>query len=373
VAKSAAQDPLFGDPELRGRPRGQYLLTREQFTYAVLEVIRHYRERGQYPTREQVAVKLHMDVSTFDRYRGTRRYDVFRDWTETIRAYDAVRGAPAQVAPPALPSTAGDVEFVVVVGRDPAGIVNVNDAACALLGYTRAELVGAPYQPMLRPGIGAPPERVEAARRMSRGDLERLDFDTFWITRDGQRIDVHARMTWDKGWVLRCTRIDQPDQNEPLRLPVPTIPPPSPDEELYLALEHDHTTILAVNDAACALLGYSRAELIGSGYEPMLRPGAEPIRATHPDRIERAERVAAGQEPFTIIDTYWISRAGARIDVRVCLTRSPACRDYVLRAHRLPLEGDGPAVVMTPEHWLVVGNELGKLGSAVLKTFNRSA
>jgi PAS domain-containing protein len=245
------QSRLFA-AEPRGRRRGVYGLSYEQFVHGVLEAIGDYRSKGVFPTRDQVAGKMGMDVSTFDRYRGSDRYNVFRDWTESVRQFDALM----------------------------------------------------------------------AAHRLESAEI------------------------------------------------VPALPAPQ-GAEYVVAVEHEHDTIVAVNDAACQLLGFHRAELIGAPYEAMVRPGVAPLRASSREAVDQGRRVASGEIPFYVVpQTYWITRTGQRIDMAARVTWDGGLQAWVVRGQRLPL-ANGHAAIMTPAHWLVVAEEVGNLGASILKAFDQ--
>ena len=177
---------------------------------------------------------------------------VVRDVTERVRIEEDLR----------LKGQLLDLAHDVVMLVDPGGeIVYANKAGAALTGYSTAELVGMNMRRLnTREGAEQVPARISTMLR--EGGAE---FDTVWVRRDGQHVDVEvrSRTVESRGRTLFLSvardvtrrKADEAD----LRLRGELLDLSS--DAVFL---HDLTgKLLYVNEAAATQTGYTREELTG--------------------------------------------------------------------------------------------------------------
>jgi PAS domain S-box-containing protein len=177
---------------------------------------------------------------------------VVRDVTERVRIEEELR----------LKGQLLDLAHDVVLLVDPGGeIVYANAACAALTGYSLAELADMNMRQLnTREGAEQVPTRISTMLR--EGGAE---FDSVWVRKDGQRVDVEVRSQTVESRgrplflsVVRDITRRKADQAD-LRLRSELL-----DLSMDAVFLHDlNGKLLYVNESAATQTGYTRAELTG--------------------------------------------------------------------------------------------------------------
>jgi PAS domain S-box-containing protein len=177
---------------------------------------------------------------------------VVMDVTERVRTEEELR----------LKGQLLDLAHDVVLLVDPGGEIVYANAACAVLtGYSLAELAGMNMRQLnTREGAEQVPTRISTMLR--EGGAE---FDSVWVRKDGQRVDVEVRSQTVESRgrplflsVVRDVTRRKADQAD-LRLRSELL-----DLSMDAVFLHDlKGKLLYVNESAATQTGYTRAELTG--------------------------------------------------------------------------------------------------------------
>jgi diguanylate cyclase (GGDEF)-like protein/PAS domain S-box-containing protein len=206
---------------------------------------------------------------------------------------------------------------------DVRGIVHyVNGLLCALTGYEQTELIG-------RDVIMLIPERLRGRLVRARKERPRNPVASVWndpdltlLRRDGQEVHVEVSrspLALDQGsWVILAIRDMTTERaNEQARA----------DAELRFRVAFENNMapmtfadandrIIAVNDAMCEMVGFSREELLGCDSTPFTYPDDVGItESTH-------QRLISGEVEQERYVKRYLRKDGRVIDVEV--SRSPA-------------------------------------------------
>ena len=159
-------------------------------------------------------------------------------------------------------------DALFVLGLDgtpgPMHLLEVNDSACQLLGYSRAELLQMTLEEIDDPASTTPRERV--VEQLQAG--ERVSFEQTHITRQGAHIpvEIHAHMgiIQDKPVVISLAHnISQRKRIEQeLRLFEAAVRQTDDAVVITDAPENGLPTVLFANDAFTRITGYSQQEAI---------------------------------------------------------------------------------------------------------------
>ncbi|MEI7893452.1 MAG: ATP-binding protein [Myxococcales bacterium] len=175
----------------------------------------------------------------------------------------------------------GDAAFVSVVaeGGVPGGFVEVNDAACAGLGYTREELL------QLRPqDIGAPTRLSEVSSWVQRlGQTGKLMTDWLLVRKDGTYVPVelNCRFTEFEGrsFILTVARdvSDRRDQAQALR---------ESEEKFRIIYDQSLLGIGIMQDGQFIYANQALSDINGHSVEAMLQWRAVDFgKLIHPDDL----------------------------------------------------------------------------------------
>lgn len=218
---------------------------------------------------------------------------------------------------------AASAELVIELARD-GSLVDVNDGACALLGRDRGELIGQPFSAI---DAEATPQhiarmfdelaaghrwRADARYRTATGALLPVDVVAQRIELDGrEHCFLFAREVVERKRVEAALA----ESAERFR----SLFEDSPVAELLLDANF---RIVQVNRAACALLGFASAELIGR----------DPAQLLHPDEVDAGLRLRTHLARGAVVS--------AESDRR--LVRSDGRTLWVRLAVRAWTAGEGP-------------------------------
>lgn len=232
---------------------------------------------------------------------------VLRDVSARNRADDAK----------ALLSLIVDSSEDAIKGIDPRGtIVSWNRGAEKLFGYTQAEAIGQPID------LLSPPERLEEVQRnvatvMSGGTVSQLD--TIRVAKDGRRVDVSLSISPirnSSGKIVGAAAIAR-DIGERKRAECRLR---ESEERFRGVFEHapygmavckPDGTILQVNSALCAMLGYSDSDLRGMTWKDFSHP-ADYWQTL--DAIDAAHRVSGFCSSY---EKRYIHRDGRTVWARI--------------------------------------------------------
>lgn len=212
---AARQERLFG--KQGGPAPGSGLISRDQFVETTLATMKECLDRDEWPSREVCARAHGLSKQGFDRYRTTY-YHVFENWRQAVRELEQQRALrpkpeaeqlPLEEPTPSVNGLDAAPTLFLFVEWTPVGFTVIhspNAAACRITGYTRDELEGAAYEQLLRPGeppnVVRRPELLRTLATLREHPGETTQFDTHWQSKTGQKIRLHARVTFDArvGW-----------------------------------------------------------------------------------------------------------------------------------------------------------------------------
>ncbi|WP_431854416.1 PAS domain S-box protein [Azospirillum sp.] len=184
-------------------------------------------------------------------------------------------------------------------------IVDANETLCAILGYSRAELVGRSFEEITDP-VDLPGER-EPLRRLLAGEVGRYAFEKRYIRKDGSRVWVRVTSSLVRGGEEGDTRLNIVEDVS-RRQAVETALRNSEERfrRLFEAapfgvmmVEPGTLRLVAFNDQTPRILGYSRAEFarltvadieVGNTREQIVQAQSDLIasgaRAAHETRLK---------------------------------------------------------------------------------------
>ena len=192
------------------------------------------------------------------------------------------------------------------IGPDGA-ILSVNPAACAMLGYTEAELVGRTVQELTHPeDVDQTRVRLQALREAASGVVR---FEKRYLDKQGRTVwaAVSSQAT-PGGQVAFVTHIEDiterkraenalRENEEKFRIAFENAP-------LGMSMIHPDGGYIAVNEALCRMFGYTREELLAGTIN----------RITHPDDVEASMRwirkMASGDQSEPEIEKRYIHKDG---------------------------------------------------------------
>ncbi|MDP1847968.1 MAG: PAS domain S-box protein [Solirubrobacteraceae bacterium] len=156
---------------------------------------------------------------------------------------------------------------MAILGAD-GRYVRVNDALCAMLGREREMLLGTRDNEITHPDDRA--RDVELAWRILRGELDSVQLEKRFVRPDGAAVWVISNMTYlrdDEGTGIAW--VGQWQDVTALRTVEHELRRERDLSSAMLAAMHegfcliDDDTVVQVNDAMCALVGWSREEIVG--------------------------------------------------------------------------------------------------------------
>jgi PAS domain S-box-containing protein len=159
---------------------------------------------------------------------------------------------------------------MAIIGADGC-YVRVNDALCAMLGRRRDELTGARDNELTHPDDRA--RDVELAWRILRGELDSVQVEKRFVRPGGEAVWVIANMTYlrdDDG--IGIAWVGQWQDVTAHRALAAELRRERDLSAAMLAAMHEGfclirgDTVVQVNDAMCALVGWSREEIIGHDW-----------------------------------------------------------------------------------------------------------
>ena len=213
---------------------------------------------------------------------------------------------------------AGDAIFVCnLTGR----IIDANPAACAYLGYHRAELLS-----MSLEQLDAPEEARFIANRLDTLQTQgRMDFETMHRRKDGTSTltEVHARLiSWDDQTAVMsiCRPItERRDEKERLRESEARLRAIT-DSARDAILMMDQDGILSFwNPAASQIFGYQASEALGQHLHRLLAPSR--YHAAHASAFARFQQTGEGAAIDKTIELQALHRDGHEIDIELSLSR----------------------------------------------------
>jgi diguanylate cyclase (GGDEF)-like protein/PAS domain S-box-containing protein len=165
-----------------------------------------------------------------------------------------------------------DVSADMIWLIDPVGmrVVDANNTACQALGYTREELLGMGPQEI----VSASREDLAALYRdLTAGDLGESVMQGFYRCKDGSQLPVESlrrALPSADGQVIVAVardiseRLRVEEKMRRFRLAMDN------SADIIVLIDRATMRFVDVNDTACRLLGYSRAELLGMGPQDVL-------------------------------------------------------------------------------------------------------
>jgi PAS domain S-box-containing protein len=254
------------------------------------------------------------DVTRDESGGPVRQFGAMQDITELRRAEDERRASETRFR--TFVDHATDAFFLL---DEQLLVVDVNRHACESLGWSREELIG------MHPGefdVGLDePSIARLAQRAGAGEI--VTFETRHRRKDGTAFPVEIRTgTFKQGrdlFYLALARdiTERKRAEEGLREREAGL---RESEQRYrtlfekandaIFLENDRDDIIEVNERACALLGYSRDELLRMKVPDLQAPEAR----GQAGRVIREETDKHGDAAFESVDLH---RSGRRISVEV--------------------------------------------------------
>jgi PAS domain S-box-containing protein len=164
-----------------------------------------------------------------------------------------------------------------VYDQESLRILEANETASAVYGYTRKELLE------LKVNYLSPPEEVPWPDLMASHGEERFTFVCRHRLRDGRVIDVEVTSHRIEHEGREARLVFARDITEQLRTQAALLESEERYRELFengqgLVCTHDlEGRLLAINPAACRELGYPAEELVGRSLRDALVPSAKPL------------------------------------------------------------------------------------------------
>jgi len=229
---------------------------------------------------------------------------------ENARLYEALKTSEGRYR--LLLQNANDAIYVHAVAPDsPGQILDVNDKACEVLGYTREE-----FLTMDIPRIDAPERAGRIPAILEKLFAEgRVLFETELVAKDGCRIPVEvSTRLFDLHGVPTCLTVTR-DITERRRAEAALRESEAKHRSLFenailgIYVTSPDGKILAANPALTSMLGYETFEelaardLEAEGYHP------EYPRSTFKERLEKEGRIVG-------LESGWIRKGGSTVYVR---------------------------------------------------------
>jgi PAS domain S-box-containing protein len=202
-------------------------------------------------------------------------------------------------------------EAVILIRAGDGEILYANDAAASMFRYERDELLGEPIARLNVPTAEAPVARATEI-------LDGLEHDGVWsgeiehVRRDGSvfwcAVSVSPFEHPGHGTVWTSVHTDTTERraaDEALR----TFRGAFDDSPLGIALVGPDLRLVDANRALCAIVGFSRDELVGRSFDEITHPGDAPG-----DR-ERARLALAGEIPQHRAEARFITKRGTVVRV----------------------------------------------------------
>jgi diguanylate cyclase (GGDEF)-like protein/PAS domain S-box-containing protein len=245
----------------------------------------------------------------------------------------SVPGIPQQDQADLFAGVAMTLPDAVVVSDRDGTIVWVNPATAVMFGWSGEELLGRAFTVLF---AGEGPDGVRAVRDRVLGGEQAAPIHATGRRQDGETFEVAVTSCVRRDEAARLLGVSlvlhdvtaEPVHRRDLTEALARSRARFDQSALPQALLDVEGRFVEVNDAGCALLGWSREELVG-------RDSAELIHAADPDLVRaRLARLRDGTARSASYETTGLTRSGREVPLQVDITavRDPDGRAYEFAA-----------------------------------------